>query len=259
MTEETPLTERLDAINAASRPSYRPIITAIIVLAFFVLLAVSGAIFSYDKALNTDRHQQQQNKAFIAAACRSQQTTRDGFVELLNRLTAPRKLGDGASQAEIAFQNQQNADAAIYRTKAIAALSGLNCSGKTGPDGQPEPIPVFVPPAPPVIIGPAGSQGPAGLTGPPGVSGVNGVDGVNGLQGPVGPTGGPGPVGSVGPTGASGPTGPTGPTGPPGPTGPIGPPGPSGPPGPVGPPGPQGPPGPSAPTTTTTTSPPLIP
>ncbi len=214
-------------------------------LAYSLLaLMTAVALLASLRSATADRRTSQDKDA---ALCRVQATTRAGFVDLLNRLTAPRVLGPDAPAEQVAFQTQQNLDAEQYRIMTLGKLTALSCKviGENK-DSVPTPIPILLPlPAP--VVGPAGESGTPGIIGPPGPPGAVGPPGATGPAGPAGPTGATGAKGDTGDKGERGDPGPPGPVGPEGPTGPLGPTGPQ------GPPGPQGPAGEPAPTTTTTT------
>lgn len=154
--------------------------------------------------------------AISVANCRVSEANRVVLVDILDRLTAPRKLGPGATAEQIAYQDRQNAEAMAYRNQVIDKLKALRC-GTIARDGQAIPVEVPPPPvAPPGAVGPAGEVGPAGLTGPPGIPGPEGSPGPPGTPGLRGEMGLPGERGEPGPAGPEGPQGPAGEPGPPG-------------------------------------------
>jgi hypothetical protein len=202
---------------------YRPGMLAYTALALLVALAL---VFAARTASSTSA----QGRRMSAANCTVANNTREGLVDLLNRLTAPRILGPGATPTQIAEQDAQNAEADKYRTAALGNLSALKCN-KLASDGVPVPLLLPTPPVPDTVAGPAGDRGATGLTGPQGIQGVQGSQGVQGIQGDQGIQGATGATGATGPAGSNGINGSSGHTGDTGPTGPSGPPGPQGPPG----------------------------
>jgi hypothetical protein len=227
---------------------HHPGMIAYLLLAACLCLAVVGA---FGAQLVTKRQARESGEA----NCLRAKADRSLTIDILNRLTAPRILGEGATPEQVATQDAQNAEAAEYRKDRLSKLRALDC-GELG-RGNVEALIVPPPPLPrPGVPGPAGEQGPSGITGPagppgpPGTPGEQGPAGARGEQGVPGEAGAPGEKGDKGVPGDSGPAGETGPQGPAGPTGPQ---------------GPEGPPGPEAtttttippePTTTTTTAPP---
>lgn len=182
-----------------------------------------------------------QRSRAITASCEQQRADRSVLIDVLNLLTAPRTLSDGATEEQKKFQEQQNKEAKELRKKELAKLHSLNCGEFIASSPDPKPVPA--PPLPPAgATGLSGERGPQGLTGPIGPVGPPGEDGRDGRDGVDGRDGRDGAKGDTGETGATGPQGPQGEPGPPGPQGEP------------GPPGPQGPPGEPAPTTTTTTT-----
>jgi hypothetical protein len=209
----------------------------------FALLAVLTAALGAGVFVNA-RNQARQNAERAVANCRVQSSTQEVLLDVLNRLTAPRVLGNGVTPAQVEHQDRLNAEAAAYRAARVADLEAIACAKLSS--GEPEAVEVAAPPPP-----------------PSGAPGITGERGPMGLTGPAGPAGIPGEDGAPGPRGDSGPQGETGPSGPQGSPGEQGPPGP---PGPQGETGPQGPPGEdsngsgsttttSTPSTTTTTTP----
>lgn len=214
------------------RSARRPGLGAYTVLAVLIAVAIAVAAVATSQVRS-------QGKRMSAANCLVEDRTRAALVDLLNRLTAPRILGEGATQAQIDEQTAQNAEAAAYRASALASLSALKCN-QLAKDGTPVPLLQPAPALPPAVVGPTGASGPAGLTGPQGIQGIQGAQGPTGA---TGATGAQGPQGVQGPAGANGVNGTNGRDGTPGQPGPKG---------DQGPPGPQGPPGSDATTTTTT-------
>lgn len=200
------------------RPRPRPTYAAFMVLAIVTALALLAGGFATVQA----------NKS-AEVTCQVTRRTRAVMVDVVNRLTAPRVLPEGASPEQVEVQAAQNEAAEQYREDAFARLQDLPCK-ELGGLTTPEPQPIRVPPQ---FLG---GQGAPGLTGPPG---------------PMGPDGPSGPGGPSGQDGRDGRDGLRGPHGDPGPQGPQGPPGPEG---QRGPPGEKGDPGEPAPTTTSTTS-----
>ena len=135
-------------------------------------------------------------------------------VELLNRLTAPRILGPGATTEQIAIQESQNQEAADYRGERLAMVEALDCGSLRS--GEVKSVLLPAPEPPPLgAIGATGEQGVSGLTGPAGPQGLPGAVGTPGTPGAIGSEGkqgGPGPIGPGGPQGPQGPQGPAAPT-----------------------------------------------
>lgn len=219
--DDLELDRRLSVMANPSKPL--PGYGAYLLLAVMVALALLTAI-------RVGRQGEERAQASSAAICRTIQPLQKAYLEDLSLRTAPRTLGKGATPQQIIEQDRQNKQNAEYRKSQIARLKAISCGELE--EGNPEAIPVAVPPPPPIVKGVDGATGPAGA------------------DGQIGPAGVGGPPGPSGPPGPDGPLGPQGPPGPPGPTGPRGA---DGPPGPQGPPGEQGEP---APTTTTTQPPP---
>ncbi|HVH54247.1 MAG TPA: hypothetical protein VNA32_08980 [Actinomycetota bacterium] len=194
----------------------------------FVVLSAAGSIF----AILSNR------RIFARATrvnCSANASLRNSYVDLLYRLTEPRKLAPGSPPDLVAYTDAVNKIAADYRTVQLKTLSAFQCGQLATGTIKPLPLPPSPPPpsVPPAVPGIA----------PPAVPGAVGLTGAAGPQGPQGP---PGPQGTPGATGPSGPQGLTGPAGMPGPPGELGPQGPQGEPGPKGDTGPPGPPAPSA-------------
>ena len=180
---------------------YHPGLVAYLLLVAAVVLSLTGAgvALARNKA---------QAVAGSEANCLVAATVRSAVVDILGRLTAPRLLGVGASEAQVAAQEEANAEAAEYREAQLAQLRAIEC----GSFDAPAPAGIPVPPEPPpgVVVGPAGEQGPAGISGvagPPGEPGRAGTDGAPGPPGAPGMPGDPGTPGSPGPVGPAGPAG----------------------------------------------------
>lgn len=214
--EDVNLDKRLQVLKQLDTKA-KPGMVAYAALAILIVIALFGII-------RVERINDYHSKQRAAANCRVQENVRERFVDLLNRLTAPRILGPGASPEQIAAQEKANEEGLKYRNKSLDELTALQCS-KLRKDGPPIPVTVSVPPVP------TGVQGSSGDPGLPGIAGKDGINGKDGLDG------------QPGKDGANGRDGKDGATGPPGPTGPT------------GPPGPKGDPGEPAPTTTTTQPP----
>lgn len=198
-----------EQIKIVRRAALKPGWLAYTVIALLAAAAATASILTVRSGRRTQL-------AVSSANCRVSEANRAALVDMLDRLTAPRKLGPGATAEQVAYQDRQNAEAMAYRNQVIDKLKALRC-GQIASDG--EAIPVDVPPppvAPPGAVGPAGEVGPAGLTGPPGIPGPEGSPGPPGTPGLRGEPGPPGERGEPGPTGPEGPQGPAGEPGPPG-------------------------------------------
>lgn len=214
--------------------SHHPGMAAYLLLVASLCLAIAGG-FTY--TVVTKR----QAREAAEANCVRAREDRALTIDILNRLTAPRLLGQGATPEQVAAQEAQNAEAEQYRKDRIAKLRALDC-GELG-QGKVEALVVPPPPSP--------------RSGTPGAAGEQGAAGLTGAAGPPGPPGAAGPSGPPGPQGEPGPPGPPGGLGPRGETGSPGPPGPPGPEGPKGDPAPLPPVPPEpVPIPTTTTAPP---
>lgn len=189
----------LEGIAKAKRvPGY----PAYIALAILVVLSIFMAMRASSQA-------NQRLQDATEANCKVQAGNRTAIVDLINRLTAPRKLSDGATPEQVAFQEKQNKAAAEYRKEALAALTGLKCSELS--KGNIVVLPLLNPPPPAAgLTGPSGETGPIGLTGPIGERGADGKDGES-ITGPKGEKGDSvtGPKGEKGDKGDTGDPAPT--------------------------------------------------
>lgn len=202
--------------------AHHPGMVAYAALVVCLCLAIIGAFAAQQVTKRQARESAEAN-------CERSKADRALTIDILNRLTAPRVLGEGATPEQTAAQEAANADAEAYRKERLSKLRALDC-GELG-EGKVEAVVVAPPPLPrPGVAGAAGEQGPAGITGP---------------AGPPGPPGPPGPAGERGAQGLAGRDGRPGEDGAPGPAGP---------PGPKGDRGDPGEPAPIPPTTTSTTT-----
>lgn len=173
-------------------------------LVAYGILVVALCLIAINLQVIQSRNKLTAQKA-AAANCETASANRELAINLLNRLTAPRILGPGATLEQIRVQDGQNADAAKYRDEELARLKALSCSQLARGTVMPVLIP---PPALPPIgaIGASGEQGVIGLTGPIGPQGLPGTNGTNGTNGRDGATGPAGPAGPMGPAGPPAPT-----------------------------------------------------
>lgn len=205
--------KRFDKLKPKPIPTYSAIF--VIALVTTIALLVSGLAI-------------RRSSQAIEANCTVSQRSRELTVDMLNRLTAPRTLGPGATPEQLADQESQNKEAAEYRKDAIGRLRQLNCKDLSDlAIPEPKPIPVPAPrnttsvgatgaQGPPGLTGPAGPAGPPGPPGEPGPPGVDGRDGRNGVDGRDGQDGQDGQDGAPGPQGPPGPQGEKGDKGDPG-------------------------------------------
>lgn len=183
---------------------HHPGMVAYIALVLFLCLAIVGAFTAQLVTKNQAREAAEAN-------CQRSKTDRSLTIDILNRLTAPRVLGEDATPDQIAAQEAQNKEAEKYRQDRLSKLRALDCI-ELG-EGKVEALVVPAPPLPrPGVPGAAGEKGPAGLTGPPGVPGPQGLQGplgepgIDGRDGERGPAGPPGPKGDKGDPGEPAPT-----------------------------------------------------